>query len=185
MKVGEGLAMPHYQEREALVVAFLCDLVEQGRRLSTEGQRSLCCSLASFLPSLQPSSQLLLLAPLLGDAGLLPSAAIHSSSPGFQRATVGLVQGLLASKSVAVLTEVPTDFFLDLLFILQVWRLVVGRAEEAVVRLQGEEKGQELLLLIQQGEKRGLSQAVARRQLAWVLACLAKLATTSGSVLSM
>ena len=164
LRVMEGLAMAGHQDREALVVAAALQLVGRSSRLCTEGLRSLCGHLSS-LTSAQPAQLQLVAEAVLGQGGLLPRAALEAPSPALQAASVALVQALLQSKSVTVLTEV--------------WRLLAMRAQQATAALslarpEDPPWGQEQL-----------SISLARRQLAWVLACLGKMATTTGSVLSM
>jgi hypothetical protein len=120
LRVLEGLGMPRLEEREGLVVGFLVEVAASHARLSSEGLRSVFCSLASLCGA-SPSSQQAVAGAVLGPGGPLPRAALESSVPAVQAASVQLVQGLLASRSVAVLTEV--------------WRLLTQRARQAVAGL--------------------------------------------------
>lgn len=105
LRVLQGLAMPRLEEREELVVAVAMEVVGRRRSLSTEGLRAVCCSLAS-LQGASPASQQAMAEGVLGEGGLLPWAALATTSPALLAAATTLVQTMLQSKSVAVLSEV-------------------------------------------------------------------------------
>ena len=157
LKVVEGLGLARIEEREDLITTYMVEVTSYSRRLCNEGLRTLCGLLAK-LQGGQPHNSQQLADAVLAPGGILPRLAIHTTCPGLHTATVTLVQSLLESKSVAVLT--------------QVWQLVTGLGEEAVASLT-----------LSPGAC--LTTMTARKQLAWVLACLSRLATTAGSVLFM
>ena len=108
LRVLQGLAMP--REREELVVAAAMEVVGRSGSLSTEGLRVVCCSLAS-LQGASPASQQVMAEGVLGEGGLLPRAALGTTSPALLAAATNLVQTMLQSRSVAVLTEVRQGKF--------------------------------------------------------------------------
>ena len=157
LRVVEGLSMARMEEREDLITSFMLEVTVRSGRLCNEGLRTLC-GLLSSLQGGQPHNSQLVTDVVLGPGGILPRVAMETTCPGLHTATVNLVQSLLQSKSVAVLT--------------QVWQLVTSLGEEAVASLTFSPAS-------------CLKPIRARKQLAWVLACLSKLATTAGSVLFM
>ena len=158
MKVLEGMALARMDERENLITSFMLEVTVCSRRLCNEGLRTLC-GLLSDLHGGQIRNAQLVVDVVLGPGGILPRVALETTCPELHTATVNLVQSLLQNKSVGVLT--------------QVWQLVTGMGEEAVACLTLSPRGS------------CLKPTMARKQLAWVLACLSKLATTAGSVLFM
>ena len=104
---------------------------------------------------------------VLGERGLLPQAFVQTTNRAVQSAAVNLVKELLQSKSVVILQDV--------------YSLLCMRLEQATVSLTSSKPF--LSSNIWAGVS--LSPAMATLLGLWVHACLSKIATVSGSILSM
>ena len=156
-------------QRQALLMECVGLVAARGTRMTWPAQRSLFSVLHAMVSSswLAADHVRALVQTVLGERGLLPQAFVQTTNRAVQSAAVNLVKELLQSKSVVILQDV--------------YSLLCMRLEQATVSLTSSKTF--LSSNIWAGVS--LSPAMATLLGLWVHACLSKIATVSGSILSM
>ena len=169
LSLAEKVGVARLQARQDLLTDCLVLVCRRAVRLSWVGQRALLASLHTVVtsPWLGVEQLRTIVQAVLGERGLLPQVFLQTSNKAVHCASVRLVQELLQSKNVVILQDV--------------YSLLCMRLEQATVSLNNDHR----FLPSNLWEGVRLDQGTATVMALWVLACLGKISTVSGSILSM
>ena len=168
-KMSERVKVDRLEERQELLMTCINLVAVRGIRLSWNGQVILLNILQNMVTStwIGTDQVRLLVQTVLGERGLLPQAFIQTTNRAVQLAAVNLVKDLLQSKNVVILQDV--------------YSLLCMRLEQAITSITNSK--QFLPTNIWAGVR--LSPGMATILALWAQACISKIATVSGSILSM
>ena len=168
LKVAEKVKIVRYQQKEEMVMDVLLELAGRGTRLSYVGQRALFSVMHTVLGmSVQTDQLQRLVNAVLGEGGMLPQLFLQTTNKWVQASAVYLVKELLQSKNVVILQEVYT--------------LLCMRLEQSMVALSPFKQ----FLPNNHWVDVKLPKHTAVCMALWAHASISKIATVSGSILSM
>jgi len=168
LKVAEKVKLERYLEKEEMVVDMVLEVAERGTRMTWVGQRAMFFTIQALLNmSIQTGQLQRLVQTVVGERGLLPQVFLQTTDRAVQGAGVYLVKEILQSKNVVVLQEVYT--------------FLCMRLEQSMSVLSSSKPF--LPSNLWSGVK--LSKPLAVTTALWVHASISKIATVSGSILSM
>ena len=168
-KLAQRNNVARLEERQGILMECVGTISLRGLRLTWVGQKLLFDTIQQLVSSpwlatdhVRPLVQI-----VLGERGLLPQAFMQTTNRAVQAASVGLIKELLQSKNVVILQDV--------------YSLLCMRLEQATMALNNSKPF--LSSNIWAGVR--LSPGMASVLGLWVHACISKIATVSGSILSM
>ena len=169
ISLAEKVGVARLEARQQLLTDCLVLVCRRAPRLSWVGQRALLSSLHTAVtsPWLGVDHLRTIVQAVLGERGLLPQVFLQTSNKAVHCASVRLVQELLQSRNVVILQDV--------------YSLLCMRLEQATVSLNNDQR----FLPSNLWEAVRLDRDTATVMALWVMACLGKISTVSGSILSM
>ena len=168
-RLAERNKVARLEERQAILMECVGSIGLRGLRMTWVGQKLLFDTIQLLVssPWLSPEHVRPLVQIVLGERGLLPQAFMQTTNRAVQAASVSLIKELLQSKNVVILQDV--------------YSLLCMRLEQATMALNNSKPF--LSSNIWAGVR--LSPGMASVLGLWVHACISKIATVSGSILSM
>lgn len=169
IRIAERNKIERYEERASLLADCVNFVGVHGIRMSWAGQRILFGIIHRLVASnwIGTDQVRSFIQTVLGERGILPQAFIQTRNPHVHGASIVLIKELLQSKNVVVLQEV--------------YSLLCMRLEQALMCLNSSK--QFLSSNVWAGVR--MSIPMASLLALWVQACISKVATVSGSILSM
>ena len=168
-KLAQRNKVARLEERQAILMECVNMIGLRGLRLTWVGQKLFFDTIQGLVssPWLSTDHVRPLVQIVLGERGLLPQTFMQTTDRAVQAASVSLIKELLQSKNVVILQDV--------------YSLLCMRLEQATMALNN--SPQFLSSNIWAGVR--LSPGMASVLGLWVHACISKIATVSGSILSM